>query len=86
MKIKLNTPMILSGYRNPISSGKVVEVVNEQEAAQLINMGYAVETDAEVTYSEVEPEVVEVEPLVETEPVVETVEVEQGRKSKRGDK
>ena len=80
MKIKLNTPMILSGYRNPISSGTVVEVVNEQEAAQLINMGYAVETDAAVTYSEAVAE------LVETAPVVEAVEVEQGRKSKRGDK
>lgn len=77
MKIKLNTPMILSGYRNPISSGAVVEVVNEQEAAQLINMGYAVETDAAVTYSETVAEVVEDAPVVEAD---------QGRKSKRGDK
>lgn len=82
MKIKLNTPMILSGYRNPISSGTVVEVVNEQEAAQLINMGYAVETDAAVTYSEAAP-VVE---TVEVEPEVVEVEHDKGRKSKRGDK
>lgn len=79
MKIKLNTPMILSGYRNPISSGTVVEVGNEQEAAQLINMGYAVETDAAVTYTEA---------VAEAEPVVEAVAevVDRGRKSKRGDK
>lgn len=81
MKIKLNTPMILSGYRNPISSGTVVEVVNEQEAAQLINMGYAVETDAAVTYSEAVAEVVEA-----VEPEVVEVEHDKGRKAKRGDK
>ena len=81
MKIKLNTPMILSGYRNPISSGTVVEVVNEQEAAQLINMGYAVETDAAVTYTEVV-----VEAAAEVEPEVVEVEHDKGRKSKRGDK
>lgn len=57
MKVKLTTPLLISGYRGAITSGRVIQVHNVEEAEQLILLGYMqqVPDETEVTYSEDAP-------------------------------
>lgn len=43
MKIKLNTTLLIAGYRDPLPVGAVVEAHDVAEAGQLAALGYVTE-------------------------------------------
>lgn len=52
MKIKLNTTLLIAGYRDPLPVGAVVEAHDVAEAGQLATLGYVTEVadGTEVTH------------------------------------
>lgn len=52
MKVKLNKPLLIAGFRKALPKGAVVTVVHEGEAKQLIARGYLTETNDKPTHDD----------------------------------
>ncbi|QYW02480.1 hypothetical protein CPT_Silvanus_006 [Stenotrophomonas phage Silvanus] len=50
MRIVLNTSLLVDGFKNPLPEGAIVTAINEEEARQLVLMGYVSETDKKATH------------------------------------